>query len=277
MLAVAAALTVFCIVWWLTGEEEEWPWVIAGICASMTLGIAAMVREVLLRRLYIRFRLERDRTNRLNAVAVATPGKLSIERHAVMLRELESKSRRANSSAIESKTHLDIFRACNDYLARTGREIPMVAVGSPRLAAFRHGQEVVKGLHRRHLLMWAAGESNILTQEARIRVTITEKIETAQRALSVLESALHYYPDEPQLLESVKVIKGFIASVRISNLTEEAEKQAFKGRYAQAIDFYQDALFYLSKEAENIGEDENELIKREISHKIGDLHRVLNG
>lgn len=277
MLVTAAAIAVFCIVWWfMQGEGEDSPWIFAGLCACATIGFAVAVRELFLRKLYVRYELESERVKRLHRNALAAKGKLTLEKHAVMLKNLEKRSQQAGGS-VQPQTHLEIFRSCNDYLARTDREIPTVTVGSPRLAAFRRGQEVIKTLHKRHLLMWAAGESNILTQEAKIRVTIAEKIETAQRALSVLESALQYYPDELQLLDSVKAIKGFIISVRVSHLTEEAEREAFKGRYAKAIDFYYDALFYLSKESENLPEDEQKMIEREISLKIDNLQRALNG
>ncbi len=277
MLAFAAALAVFCIVWWLQGDLEESPWILAGLCACVTIALAVGVRELLSRKLQTRFYLEQERIERINRNALAPKGKLTLEKHAGMLKRLEQRSHEAGANITAPQTHLDLFRACNDYLARTEREIKTVTVGSPRLAAFRHGQDVIKTLHKHHLLMWAAGESNVLTQEAKIRVTIAEKIETAQRALSVLESALYYYPEELQLLDSVKAIKGFIVSVRISHLSEEAEKEAFKGRYARAIDYYQDALFYLAKEAENLPVDEQKLIKKEISSKIGKLQKVLNG
>jgi len=278
MLVTAAAIAVFCIVWWLMQSEgEESPWIFAGLCACATIGFAVTVRELLLRKLFVRYQLETERIDRLHRNALASKGKLTLEKHAVMLKNLEQRSHHTSSSAVQPQAHLDLFRSCSDYLARTDKEIRTVTVGSPRLAAFRHGQEVIKTLHKHHLLMWAAGETNILTQEAKIRVTISEKIETAQRALSVLESALQYYPDEMQLLDSVKAIKGFIVSVRVSHLTEEAEKEAFKGRYEKAIDFYYDALFYLSKEAENLHENEKKMIEREISLKIKTLQRALNG
>lgn len=278
MLATAAAIAVFCLVWWISHPDEEGgELILAGLCASATIGAAIIVREVILRKLSIRYQLEQERTERLNRNAVAAKGKLSLERHAAMLQGLEKRSYETNFRSSSPETHLELFRSCNDYLARTDREIPTVAVGSPRLAAFKHGQEVVRNLHKRHLLMWASGESNILTQEAKIRVTMSEKIETAQRAMSVLESALQYYPNEAQLLDSVKAIKGFIVSVRISHLTEEAEKETFKHRYDKAIDLYQDALFYLSREQENLDEDEKRFVEHEISSKIHRLQRALNG
>jgi hypothetical protein len=278
MLATAAAIAVFCAVWWsMQVNEDEAAWILAGLCGSATIGAAVIVREVILRKLYIRYSLEQERVERINRNALAAKGKLTLEKHAAMLKALEKRSREANIPAAAPQTHLEMFRSCNDYLARTDREMTTVAVGSPRLAAFKHGQEVIRNLHKHHLLMWAAGESSILTQEARVRVTMTEKIETAQRALSVLESALQYYPQEMRLLDSVKAVKGFIISVRVSHLMEEAEKEAFKGRYAKAIDLYYDSLFYLSREKENLDESEQKFIENEISLKIGHLQRALNG
>ena len=77
---------------------------------------------------------------------------------------------------------------------------------------------------------------------------MSDKIETAQRALEVIDSALKLYPEESELLESERAVREFISSVKVSHWVELAERAAFKGYYARAIDRYRDALFYLSRE-----------------------------
>jgi hypothetical protein len=69
------------------------------------------------------------------------------------------------------------------------------------------------------------------------------------RALDVIESALKLYPEEAELHDSELAVREFIASVKVSHWVELAERAAFKGYYARAIDRYRDALFYLSRES----------------------------
>jgi hypothetical protein len=77
---------------------------------------------------------------------------------------------------------------------------------------------------------------------------MSDKIETAHRALEVIDSALNLYPEEADLRESEAAVHEFISSVKVSHWIELAERAAFKGYYARAIDRYRDALFYLSRE-----------------------------
>jgi hypothetical protein len=66
--------------------------------------------------------------------------------------------------------------------------------------------------------------------------------------MDVVDSALKIYPGEAELQESVAAIQEFIASVKVAHWIELAERAAFKGKYARAIDRYRDALFYVSRE-----------------------------
>ena len=54
--------------------------------------------------------------------------------------------------------------------------------------------------------------------------------------------------EEAELRESGAAVREFMASAKVSHWVELAERAAFKGRYARAIDRYRDALFYLSRE-----------------------------
>jgi AraC-like DNA-binding protein len=114
-------------------------------------------------------------------------------------------------------------------------------------AALRAGQERVRALQRKHLLAWARGETTRLTHEAQRRVRLSDRIETAQQALEVLDEALRAYPGEPELLQSSVAVRNFIASVKVGQWVEMAERAAFRGRYSRAIARYRDALFYLSR------------------------------
>jgi hypothetical protein len=114
-------------------------------------------------------------------------------------------------------------------------------------AALRSGQERVRALLRKHLLAWARGEATRLTHEAQRRVRHSDRIETAQRALEVLGEALRAYPGEQEFVDSSTALRNFIASVKVGQWVEMAERAAFRGRYARAVARYRDALFYLSR------------------------------
>jgi hypothetical protein len=90
-----------------------------------------------------------------------------------------------------------------------------------------------------------------LTQQAQQRFRLSDKIETAQRALEVIDSARKLYPEEADLRESEAAVREFMASAKVSHWVEMAERAVFKGYYARAIDRYRDALFYLSREEMN--------------------------
>jgi tetratricopeptide (TPR) repeat protein len=144
-----------------------------------------------------------------------------------------------------------------------------VGVGSPRIAGLRRGREIVGEIHRRHLLSWAEIETRALTQKAQNYVTIAEKLNTAQEALAVLDSALEFYPKDPQLTESEAALKDFIASIKISHWIEQAERAAFKGNYKRAVSLYRDALFFLARE--EVKTDERQAIAEKINSEIDSL------
>ena len=104
------------------------------------------------------------------------------------------------------------------------------------------------------------------TRDAQQRARISDKIETANRALECIDSALRLYPDEIELNESKVAIGEFIASVRVAHWVELAERSAFKGHYRRAIDRYKDALFYLRdlNVKEEVRTAGSERIEREI-------------
>jgi len=165
-----------------------------------------------------------------------------------------------------SDGHLEVFKLCREYLEINKSELVNVGAGSPRLAGLRRGREIVKDLHRFHLLTWAEIESRHLTQDAKNRATTAEKTETAQKALNVIQTALHHYPNERRLIESEEAIKQFVTSIRVAHFIEQAERSAFKGNYKRAVSHYKDALYFLARE--NRQSKETDFLAEQINLEI---------
>jgi hypothetical protein len=279
VLAVAIAIAFFFLLWGILHDGlDDAPWIPAGIAASVLLCCAVFLREVILRRARRRFLAAQRRLDEsLNWRTLRNdrgrdPNKLTIERNRSILAEIKRKSDAARVLSKLAEGHLEVFEMCAEYLVINANELRTISVGSPRLAPLHRGREMVKEFHRYHLLQWTEIEARSLTQEARNRVNISERLETAQRALMVIDSALHYYPDERNLLESEDALKEFIASIKISDWIERAERAAFKGRYKQALSLYRDALFYLGRE--HVKSDERELIAGRISAEIERIRQM---
>jgi tetratricopeptide (TPR) repeat protein len=278
-LAVAISAAIFFLVWGILHEGEEMPWVPAGILASISIATAVVVREFFLRRARNQFlraqkRLDYNLTSAASAQHKSkdSGNKLTIEKNAAILRNIERKSDAARVLGKLPDAHWEVFEICNEYLQITERELQTVGVGSPRLPALRLGREKVQEMHKFHLLAWASVETKTLTQEARIRATIAEKLETAQKALAVLDSALQFYPNEAELTASATAVEEFIASIKVSHWIEQAERSAFKGNYKRAISHYRDALFYLARE--NVRSEEREMIAEKINAEIEKLREI---
>ena len=127
------------------------------------------------------------------------------------------------------------------------------------------GRTRVRTLQKHHLLTWARGSARALTHEAQQRARLYEKVETANRALEYIDSALKFYPDEEELKVSAQAVREFITSSRVAHWVELAERAAFKGYYRRAIDRYQDALFYLTRDGSDQDREAGaERITREI-------------
>lgn len=279
VLSIAVTIAFFFLVWGILHDGTgEAPWIPAGIGASLLLCGAVFLREVVLRRAHRRYvaaqRLLDDSLS-WRALAVErsrNPNKLTLEKNAAILKQIRQKSDAARVLAKLSDGHWEVFEMCGEYLTISLNELKTVAVGSPRLAALHRGREKVRELHHYHLLRWAEIEARNLTQDARNRAKISERLDIAQRALTVIESALEFYPEESNLLESEKAIKEFIASIKISHWIERAERAAFKNNYKQALSLYRDALFYLGRE--NVQSEERRLIADRINSEIDKIRRL---
>lgn len=250
---IMSAALFFLLRWMLVRGGDEAPWLPAGLAASVVLLVALSAREVVMRRAWTRYLLENGihdaRPKRRSAQTTRSSKKgLSASVHSGALRAIQKQSTAADSPHSPPEAHLDVAQLCQEYLASTDEAIRSGSHGSEKGIAIRAGQERVRSLHKHHLLTWARGQSRLLTHEAQQRARTFDKIETANRALDCIDSALRIYPEEPELHESKAAIGEFIASVKVAHWVELAERSAFKGHYRRAIDRYRDALFYLNQD-----------------------------
>jgi hypothetical protein len=250
--AITAALALFFALWWMlvTGGDEA-PWVPAGLAASVVLLVALSAREVVMRRAWTRYLLEQG--IQPHSTGTST-NKNSGQRKSYLsavnstaLRAIQKHSTEADAAA-SPDFHLEVFQLCQGYLASAGEALRTNSLPREKRIAIRSGQQRVRALEKHHLLTWARDTSRSFTHEAQQRARTSDKIETANRALDCLDSALRFFPDEPELRASKQVISEFIGSIKVAHWVELAERSAFKGHLRRAIERYKDALFYLERE-----------------------------
>ncbi len=278
------AVAIFFALWWLLqANGDETPWVPAGLVAAVVMLIAAAAREVLVRRVSTQYLLEQDRhvsttghTKKHSSSDGSSGGRSGtrIARFTTALRSLQQQSAQVNAAANSSpEAHLELYHACKQFLASVEEAFGSSNTrntgtlhNSESRAVLRAGQERVRVLAKQHLLAWARAASRVLTHEAQRRALLADKIETATRAIDVIESALKLYPDEPELKSSALAVQELIATIKVAHWVELAERAAFKGQFVKAIDRYQDALFYLSRGAikEESRDEAAERIEREV-------------
>jgi hypothetical protein len=266
--AGAAAVALFFVLWWMlhNSGDQDAPWVPAGLAASVVMLVAAAAREVVMRRAWTRYLLEQGKHDpALKGTRKHGGGSSTFDSHSAALRALNKQSAEADAMGALPETHLEAYHACKEFLASTDEALRTTSVGERRVA-LRAGQEHVRALQKHHLLIWARNSSRALTQEAQRRFATSDKVETAMRALDVIDAALKIYPNEAELHESEMAVREFVASVRVGRWVEMAERAAFKHQYVRAIDRYRDALFYLSRETmkEEVRAAAAERIGREI-------------
>ena len=273
--AFVAALALFFGLWWTLSGGDEAPWIPAGLAASVVVLVALSAREVVMRRAWTRYLLDQG-----NEPSARTSGEhkrpadksQSSSGLSAAWRNVQRQSQEAESAG-NPEAHFDVFQLCRDYLASADDALRSSTLSSEKRNSIRAGQERARALQKHHLLTWAKDSSRTLTYEAQQRARTSERIEAANRALHCLESALKYYPQETELLESSAAIREFISSVKVAHWVELAERSAFKGHYRRAIDRYKDALFYLSRGAmkEEVRAANTERIGREIELLWGRL------
>ena len=270
--AVITAVGLFFLLWGiLVSGGDEAPWLPAGLAASVVLLVALSAREVVMRRAWTRYLLEhgiqQQSSSRSSEKNRGQKKSYSASLHSAALRAIQKQSTAADSTGSSAEAHLDVAQLCHDYLSSTEDALRSDNLGGEKGITIRMGQERVRSLHKHHLLTWARDHSRTLTRDAQQRARTFDKIETANRALECIESALKVYPGEAELNESKVAIGEFIASVKVAHWVELAERSAFKGHYRRAIDRYKDALFYLNQDAvkEELRAAGTEKIEREIA------------
>jgi tetratricopeptide (TPR) repeat protein len=273
--AAGLSFLLFALIWLLLrAEGDEAPWVPAGLAAGLVILVAAAAREIVMRRAWARYTREMEMAMGsveqprlvVQKPAVAPANRANWQASVAALRSLQQRLVELDSPNTAPEQHLEAYRLCEQSLANAD-EVMRSSGGSAEMrVAMRSGQERLRALQKKHLLGWARGEATRLTHEAQRRVRMSDRIETAQRALEVLDEALRIYPDEPELRDSSVVVRNFIASVRVGQWVEMAERAAFRGRYARAIARYRDALFYLSRA--DMGEEARDEAANRIQREI---------
>jgi hypothetical protein len=274
LVAGTLSLVLFWIIWvLLRSENDEAPWIPAGLAAGFVILLAAGAREVVMRRAWARYTREMEMVMGAGDPARApfkakTPANNwpGMQAQVAALRTLQQRLAELDTPSTPPESHLEAYKLCEQYLANTDEALRAPGGAAEMRAALRSGQERVRALLRKHLLAWARGEATRLTHEAQRRVRHSDKIETAQRALEVLGEALRAYPGEQEFVDSSTALRNFIASVKVGQWVEMAERAAFRGRYGRAVARYRDALFYLSRAdmSEDARDEAANRIQREI-------------
>jgi hypothetical protein len=277
-MAVAGGLSValFWGIWFLlrTDGVDEAPWLPAGLAAGFVILVAAAAREIVMRRAWARYTREMELVMGAGEVTrpalkpkpVVAASRSGMQAQVAALRNLQQRLAELDSTNTPPEAHLEAYRLCEQHLAATDDVLRTPGGAAEMRVALRSGQERVRALQRKHLLAWARGEATRLTQEAQRRVRHSDKIETAQLALGILDEALRIYPDEQELRDSLVAVRNFVASVKVGQWVEMAERAAFRGLYARAIARYRDALFYLSRA--DMSEDAREGAAARIQREI---------
>ena len=272
-LTLGITIAFFFLTWGiLHAIEEEMPWITAGIVSGLILILAVILREFVFKKAYQKTLLAQKRLDHnIKSVYRQTyhrddSNRLTLERNALIVSEIESRSKTIQTMGKLPELHLEVFEMCHEYLRKSNRELDGIYKESPRYKAIRRGQRQIKQLHYFHLLSWASIESQQYLQTAKVQVALNEKIENAQRALQSLDSAIQFYPEDEKLLQSKEAIKEFIVSVKVSHWIEQAERASFKGNKQRAINHYRDALFFLARENERT--PDREIIAEQINLKI---------
>lgn len=163
------------------------------------------------------------------------------------LRVLEKKSKEADGEGALPESHLKVFQMCGEFIEIADRSLASQAISSERRLTVRARQERVRALQKHHMLSWARDSARLLTHQAHQQARLHEKIESANRALDCIDTALKSYPDNEELRRSGTAVRDFMTSSRVAHWVELAQRATFKGRYRRAIDCYRDALFYLTR------------------------------
>jgi len=272
VLGVAVSVSVFVIVHSLFRDESDEAYVPAGIAASSVMIAAVIVRRMILKKYQIRTFAARQLDQTLDMLRFTTsehPQKLTIERNAVILKELKRRSDAANVFGRHAAGHREVYEFCEEYLDLIKREMLTVNAGSPRIAAFRRGREIAEDHHRRHMLKWAEIETTLLFDKARISAKNAEKLSLANEALAVIRTAREKYPIERALLESASAVSELVIKFKVSDLVERASRAEARGNTTLARKHLNTALNELQRS--DVWSTDRELASNSIK---GELDRL---
>jgi hypothetical protein len=234
-LASAIAIGVFFLTWAiLLDAQEESPWIAAGLIASGILICSGAFRELILKGFRKRALIEQQKLD-LAILSVplprvpTNPDKLTLERNAAFLNEIQRKSEAAKVLSSIPASHREVFELCEEYLGIVDKELPKVGIGSPRLRPLTKGREYAARFHRYHMLRWAEGEARNFAQVATTEFDPARKLERATEVLSTLELASLHYPDESKLKDSESAIKEMIVSSKAKLLLDKVRGARSEG------------------------------------------------
>jgi hypothetical protein len=232
IVALLSALLLFLLLWWiLVSAGDEAPWLPAGLITVVFLLVALSAREVLMRRAWTRYLLEngiKPHSSNRTSHKGTQKRTFSVSLHSAALRAIQKQSAVADLPSAMPDAHLDVAYLCQDFLAGTDEVLRSGNFSSEKGIALKAGQERVRALHKHHLLLWARDQSRALTHEAQHKARTSEKIETANKALECIDSALVMYPNEIELNESKIAIAGFIASIRVAHCVQRSISTGYR-------------------------------------------------
>lgn len=275
-LTIAVALIIFLLIWAILHEGgDETPWIAAGIFSGIVLMGSVFLREVYLkkeRKKYLAAKRQLDynlrKVKNSNSATPQQP-KFTLQQNTYLMNQIQEKSNAAKILKRLPEGHREVIEICVEYLNFTNQELRRTDPNSPRFTVIRKTRNKVKHLHKFHLLVWTELETKNLTSKAGNEILISEKIETAQKALNILDSTLKFYPNEIKLIESSEAVLEFIAKVKMNYRIEQAEKTAFNGNITDAVGQYKDILFFISKE--NFPQREKQDLEENILLKVRKL------
>ena len=230
-LSAALAIGAFFLVWAVLNEaKEDSPWITAGLISSGVLIVAGLTREIVLRGVWNRRLIEQRRLDQnLRSVpafrANTNPDKLTLERNGAFLSEIQRRSDAAKVLSSISASHREVFELCDEYIEIVDKELPNVAVGSPRLRPLSKGREYAARFHRYHMLKWAEGEARSLAQNGASEADTTRKLDRASEVLAALEFTASRYPEETKLEDSIVAVRALVASLRARTLIDKARNE----------------------------------------------------
>lgn len=278
VLTFGIALVLFFAILFISEAQSETSILFAGFTGAGILIFAAMLRGVLLKRRRKQIILINEFHKQINSVtrnqANSASEKLTIEKNALILSEIEKKSKAAIVLENLPQAHLEVFEFCDEYLRKNLRELQSVGMGSPRIPILKKSKETVEKYHKYHLLSWASLESRLLIKDAQDLEDFDAQLDYSARALKILDSASEFYPNEKVLSDSAIAVKSFILNLKLNRKLTEAEEFAIKENYNQAINSYKEILFFLTRGNERTRE--KDLIAEKVNNEIFKLERFIN-